>query len=122
MLLRVLRVGLLTIASVVSLGFSNSVQAQFGCGQSYGASYGAGYGGGYGFQNPSLYGQPGMYQQSSYLPQSSYGFGAGYGVSPTFVNQSYYPGNSGYHSGYNQVDHHHHSHPWHPGHYLMGHY
>ena len=128
MLFRVLRVGLLTVASVVGLGLSESVQAQFTCGQSYGAGYGggygSGYGSGYGFQGSSLYGQPGMYQQSNYLPQQSYGLGAGYAAPPAVVNQSFYPGNSGYNSGYNQVDlHHHHSHhPWHPGHYLMGHY
>lgn len=124
MLFRLLRVGFLTVASVIGLGLSQSARAQFTCGQSYGAGYGGGYGGGYGFQGPSLYGQPGMYQQSNYLAQPSYGFGAGYAAQPTVVNQSFYPGNSGYNSGYNQVDHHHHhsQHSWHPGHYLMGHY
>lgn len=122
MLFRVLRVGFLTIAAIVGIGTMQTAQAQYSCGQSYGSGfggYGSGYGNGYGygFQGPSFYGQQGMYSQSNYSPQPAYGFATGYAAPSPTINQSFYPSSSGYNS-----NHHHHSHPWHPGHYLMGHY
>ena len=110
------------------------------------ASQTYGYGNG-NYQSQSFYGQPGIfpsqtgnygahyyapsdyapsgyapsgYAPPNYAPQANYGLPVGYAAPPVIYNQSFYPGSPSYgNAGYS--DHHHH-HPWHLGHYLLGHH
>lgn len=87
----------------------------------------------------SGYGQPGLFQnlngnfgshyyppsnypaQVAYLPQPPMSYGGGYPPAAVNVSQSFYP--SRYGNDPSTSSHHHSSHhPWHLGHYLMGHH
>jgi len=119
--------------SVVVLAVSAmapAARAQYPC-----ASYGYGN-----YQNQAFYGQPGLalnqgsayaanylpYALNNYAPPAGYAASGGYAPPAAYAppsaiyNQSFYPGSIGYgDAGYG--DHHNH-HPWHLGHYLLGHH
>jgi hypothetical protein len=91
--------------------------------------YGGNYGSNYGYQNPSFYGQSALH------PYQSSHYGSGYSSPSSYFPiapmpprpnpyASYYPTptqpiyNTHNHYTDPRYDHH----PWHPGHFLMGHY
>ncbi len=134
-----LRGTLFLTAFLVGLAGNQSANAQHPCNQGYGAGYRAGfpqfpptsYGPmemppaqpGYHSQN---YYHPGMYQP---MPNPGYQFGpnpgyqSNYGAPPVYQNFNAYPVNTNYGAPkQHHHDHDHDHHPWHLGHYLMGHH
>ncbi len=118
---RLLRIVCFAVAFVLAHSNTKSLHAQYSCGQ--------GYGNPYAYQSQSYYGQPswppsyGGYSGSSYFGSNGYtpipsaGFPIGIPAPIGIPQQSYYSNNF-----YNShPDHHHSHHPWHLGHYLLGH-
>jgi len=117
---RSLKAACFAVAFVLALGTTRSAQAQYSCGQ--------GYGNGYAYQGQSYFGQPswppsyGGFQGTSLyggypqLPAMGY---PSVVPSPVAIPQPSYYSNNYYGS---QPSHDHSHHPWHPGHYLLGHY
>lgn len=122
MSLRSLKVVCIAVAFVLALGTTQSLYAQYSCNQ--------GFGNGFGYQGQSYYGQqpwapswggysgPSYFGSNGYPPVPSAGFPIGVPAPVGIPQQSYYSNNF-----YNSNSGHHHSHhPWHLGHYLLGHY
>ena len=136
---RILKTGSFSIALLLGSVCATTVQAQYPFGAPTCSN-------GYGYQSPMQsfygnpgYGQPGLFQnlngnfgshyyppsnypaQVAYLPQPPMSYGGGYPPAAVNVSQSFYP--SRYGNDPSTSSHHHSSHhPWHLGHYLMGHH